>query len=59
MSAKGTTWKKGCVISQNEITPKANVPLPTWAYDLIHSLSAEIQLLRDENERLKIKSAKK
>lgn len=29
--------------------------LPNWAYDLISSLSGEINLLRDENKKLKTK----
>ncbi len=51
MSAKGTTWRKAEKMALVERSGEDK--LPEWVYKLIDTLSAEIQLLKDEIKKLK------
>jgi len=51
MSAKGTTWRKEDKLNSYPIPMPDK--LPDWVYTLIDALSAEINLLREQNIKLK------
>jgi len=53
MSAKGTTWRKSDIQENVQLLPKKDEKLPQWAYELINSLSSEIEILKEQVKTLK------